>query len=437
MRAGLLVGTLALLDELQGTRASSVPPPSPDSKWSSVTNAPRSLFVASGSSGPGVAVGGRSPLYSILFLHPLKTGGSTLGGMFQRYAARHNSSSRQENCETAGETHCMFYSRSRKEPFGVGKFAIRPDAQVLNVASVRNPVDRVVSQFFQEFRDKDKSDCSTGAAHVGIVAWMKKVKTAANMQFGAFGGSSNASGYTSGMRFIDHLQLTDRLDEGLLLLHLRFRIPIWELLYHTAKTRIASQKVDTEAARQLEAQQKAECFPGASSASLSSMTRHTCTMAKEKAHMCRGLISAAMLDRDELRAIQQANVRDQWLWSRALERYEADRKETLARSGLAAQDLAKLVEAFNWLNHRYLYHQGCNATLDGRFECPSRPWLTMTALVPLTKTTPPSPYVKPLKSQFREVFSEDDKARHLAYIDGRRDAIQRGDEMLQRALYAS
>ena len=135
------------------------------------------------STAPRFTFANKSQLFSIQLLHPLKTGGSTLGGIFQRYAVRHNSTSAHENCERTppGTPSCVEIARKRKA-VGLSK--------VLNVVSLRNPLDRVVSNFFQD------GPCNSNGnrfARQGFLTWLKHWPFASNLQFRTVGGFANAN----------------------------------------------------------------------------------------------------------------------------------------------------------------------------------------------------------------------------------------------------
>ena len=98
---------------------------------------------------------------------------------------------------------------------------------------------------------------------------------------------------------------------------------------------------------------------------------------------------------------------------------------------LDEQQLEKLVDAFRGLNHLYLHHQGCNATVDGRFDCPSVKWAIKNAPIPGTA------YLQPPSEENRELLSKDNEARRLAHAEGRSQAIKARDELLLRTFYAS
>ena len=239
---------------------------------------------------------------------------------------------------------------------------------------------------------------------------------------------------------IDHVQLTDRMDEGLVLLHLRSSIPVWELLYLSAKVRSAVHPANQTRTSVL--QQK--CLYQGKGSGVGIFTMRTCRMAKEAGDSCRRLVTAEMLSHVELAAVRVRNALDEWLWARALERYHQDRCEIMTLKQLGESDLARLVSEFDDLNRAFqrTMCKGYAITAERQSAC--GPWLFTgageDALVPIEgrdpkAPTPTSGRLRPIPEKYQSVFEHDELARKDAFSERSRTAWASHSHLLLRTFY--
>lgn len=417
---------------------------------------------------------GTAPTYNIQLLHPEKTGGSTLGGIFQRYAIRHNSSSNLENCE-AFEGPCIQIAKRRKALQTIGGSA------VLNVLTIRAPLDRLVSGYFQagggctirsfqEWATRSPAQQSVQSVMLGVNL-LNRTSRPCRIQrsCSASPSTEHTCSWRSGtnLEALDHLQLTDRLDEGLVLLHLRSSIPIWELLHLNSKLRAPKAPAEESHSHWNQCfagrvgstlQRVAAWFRGDETTlpnvSMSALSKALCSMPREQLRLCKGLLTSATLSKDELAAARRTNGLDEWLWLRAQARYYSDRCELLRRHALSEAELETMVEAFSELNRAYHQMLGCttSAAWPVEWHCEKLPWLLKASDLPVLDgracargvgsgsgcmSSTFSGLMAPIAASkaFARFLPRDDMARRGAYADGRSKALQARDQLLLRTFY--
>ena len=370
---------------------------------------------------------------AFMLVHPLKTGGSTVKEVLKQYALRHNSSQTVSNCETP--SYPSVGRTGRRET--CIEIAARLKAHgAITLGMVRDPLDRLVSQYFQDhiFQLPNPSQCKTTP---GLMKWMKS-SMAENRLYRMYGGEGflltdrpSERRRSPRLEAIDHFLPTDRLDEGLVLLHLRFRLPIWELLHSDQKVRaVASSSASSAIAAEEHQKDDAargdelmrRCFPSRV-AGVENAVHQTCAVLTDKgsggggkaAEACRGLVRKSMLSSAERAAATRITAGDEELWAAAKRRYALSREAALAARGLGEADLARLVVELHALNQGYLRGIGCNATLLGqRWECP-----------------PPH-----VLQRAEHWWLYDDAARTRVFDAGRDAAVSRDDQLLLRTFYA-
>ena len=309
--------------------------------------------------GPPFSQGGWGSC-NILYYHVQKTGGSSLSRMFESLNRRNgftNPGLGRNSKFNEDPGSLDRYVDWRRSTARNGTVAFSGSSCKLLIASFREPVERSISHYFQV---KPCPDGTGGGFNVicrkaardpgGIMAYNRHCKFARNWQSKYVDGDNNK------LENFDALVRTYRFEESLLLMALRYSVPVLDLLVVSNKNvRVTSDQIFLEGTE--------------NSASEAGHAELSCTaqwmrslIPQEKLRdaeacmraACAGKIGRLALTDTEIHAVKEMNKDDLILWEEfVVPQYEKDRRDMLELYGTTQRDLDDAVELYISAAERY------------------------------------------------------------------------------------
>lgn len=286
---------------------------------------------------------------NILYYHVMKTGGTTLYGLFDAINQKNGmpdnpgTTPRKYGVESPGYLS-QFISWRMADNMDPAQ-----DEKRLLAISFREPVERVISHYFQL---KPCPDGNGGGHHKLCRASAEKgfstyLKLCTN--FVSNFQSRYLNGHLSRVNAFDFLILNDRSEESLVLASIRFGIPIRDMLYvNNGKARVGTADLVQEK------KQEPKSLSCTAQWIKKLVPQDKLEEVEACVHSCAGKIGRLIFTKEELEEIEARNKQDIDLWrNHILPKYNADKAKVLEEYGVTQEGLDKVVQEYRDARTRY------------------------------------------------------------------------------------